>query len=802
MKISYNWIKQLIALNNTPEEISALLTKSGLEVEGLEPFESLKGGLNGFVVAEVLTCERHPDADKLSKTTVDLGNNVVVPIVCGAPNVAAGQKVIVATVGATVYPLTGEPFAIKKAKIRGEVSEGMICAEDEIGIGAGHDGILVLNTDLPNGTPAADYFGIENDIVIEIGLTPNRADAASHLGVARDLKALLNSEICLPENNIVAGNQTKVKVTVENADAAPRYTGLVIENLEVKSSPDWLKNRLKVIGLNPINNIVDATNYVLHELGQPLHAFDLAKIKGNEINVKFAAEGTKFVTLDGVERTLKANDLVIANAEEPMCLAGVFGGKDSGVSDSTTAIFLESAYFNPAVVRKSSLQHGLKTDSSFRFERGTDPNMPAYALQRAAKLILEVAGGTITSPVTDLYPNPIADFEVNVTFKNIKRLIGIEIPKEQIKTILTNLGITIAQETEEGLNLLVPPFKVDVQREADIVEEIIRIFGFDNIPTAPHLGAAFLANFPEKNPENITNTLANDLVAKGFNEIISNSLTKPSYFESLPQYPAEKHVEILNKLSEELAIMRPSLLFSGLEALAFNINRKQNNLKLFEIGKTYQKGEDKYVEENVLGLWLSGNVSDETWLAKNKKFEFSDLATALQDIFSKLNLKNITTEKISNEIFAYGIEIKLNNKTLGFAGLVNKVIAKLADLKQEVFYAELNLKSLIKAYSSSTKYAEISKFPEVRRDLALVIDKKISFDEIKKLAFKAEKKLLKEINVFDVFEGEQIGADKKSYSVSFILQDATQTLTDKQIDQSMAKLMETFEKEINALIRK
>ena len=802
MKISYNWIKQLIALNNTPEEISALLTKSGLEVEGLEPFESLKGGLNGFVVAEVLTCERHPDADKLSKTTVDLGNNVVVPIVCGAPNVAAGQKVIVATVGATVYPLTGEPFAIKKAKIRGEVSEGMICAEDEIGIGAGHDGILVLNTDLPNGTPAADYFGIENDIVIEIGLTPNRADAASHLGVARDLKALLNAEICLPENNIVAGNQNKVKVTVENAEAAPRYTGLVIENLEVKSSPDWLKNRLKAIGLNPINNIVDATNYVLHELGQPLHAFDLAKIKSNEINVKFAAEGTKFVTLDGVERTLKANDLVIANAEEPMCLAGVFGGKDSGVSDSTTAIFLESAYFNPAVVRKSSLQHGLKTDSSFRFERGTDPNMPAYALQRAAKLILEVAGGTITSPVTDLYPNPIADFEVSVTFKNIKRLIGIEIPKEQIKTILTNLGISIAQETEEGLQLLVPPFKVDVQREADIVEEIIRIFGFDNIPTAPHLGAAFLANFPEKNPENITNTLANDLVAKGFNEIISNSLTKPSYFESLPQYPAEKHVEILNKLSEELAIMRPSLLFSGLEALAFNINRKQNNLKLFEIGKTYQKGEDKYVEENVLGLWLSGNVSDETWLAKNKKFEFSDLATALQDIFSKLNLKNISTEKISNEIFAYGIEIKLNNKTIGFAGLVNKVIAKLADLKQEVFYAELNLKSLIKAYSSSTKYAEISKFPEVRRDLALVIDKKISFDEIKKLAFKAEKKLLKEINVFDVFEGEQIGADKKSYSVSFILQDATQTLTDKQIDQSMAKLMETFEKEINALIRK
>lgn len=804
MKISFNWLKNFIEINESPEEVGALLTKSGLEVEGVEEFETLPGGLKGLVIGEVLTCERHPDTDKLSKTTVDLGNGLIVPIVCGAPNVAAGQKVVVATVGATVYPLTGEPFKISKAKIRGEVSEGMICAEDEIGIGQSHDGILVLSTELPNGSPAAAYFNIETDYVLEIGLTPNRADATSHLGVARDLKALLKRDIKLADLSAFKtdSNAAKVNVSVENSEACPRYAGLTISGLKVKSSPEWLQNRLKAIGLSPINNVVDATNYILHSLGQPLHAFDLGKVKGNSIIVKTVAEGTPFITLDNVERKLKANDLVICNAEEPMCIAGVFGGVTSGVSNETTAIFLESAYFSADYVRKTSMQHGLKTDASFRFERGTDPNMPVYALKQAALLIKEIAGGEISSDLIDIYPNPIENFKVEATYRNIDRLIGKQIDHSIIKEIITAVGITIVAETNEGLSLSVPPYKVDVQREVDVIEEILRIYGFENIEVSDFLNSDFLANFPEKDNEKIKKSIANLLTDSGFNEILSNSLTSPSYYEGLTSFDASQHVNILNRLSEDLGIMRRTLLFSGLEALAYNINRKQNNLSVYEFGKSYHLIEGKYKENNHLALWKSGNSTEESWINKNVNADFHDFAASITKLIQKLNLSKVIIEKFSDEIFKAGLKYTRNNKVIISAGILQKNILKKGGLKQDVFYADIDLDAVLKGFDNKIVFGEISKFPEVRRDLALVLDKKVSFDEISKLASKTERKLLKEINVFDVFEGEQIGADKKSYSVSFLLQDNEQTLTDKQIDGTMQKLITTFEKELGALIRK
>lgn len=804
MKISFNWLKNFIQINESPEEVGALLTKSGLEVEGIEEFETLPGGLKGLVIGEVLTCERHPGADKLSITTVDLGNGVVAPIVCGAPNVAAGQKVVVATVGATVYPLTGEPFKISKAKIRGEVSEGMICAEDEIGLGQSHEGILVLSTDLPNGSPAAAYFNIETDYVLEIGLTPNRADATSHLGVARDLKALLKRDIQMTDVAAFKTDNTKSTVTVkvENTEACPRYAGLTMSGLTVKPSPEWLQNRLKAIGIHPINNVVDATNFILHDLGQPLHAFDLAKIKGNTVIVKTVAEGTPFVTLDGVERKLKANDLMICHEEAPMCIAGVFGGADAGVSESTTAIFLESAYFSADFVRKTSMQHGLKTDASFRFERGTDPNMPATALKKAALLIKEIAGGEISSELIDIYPTPVENFKVEVTFQHIDRLIGKKIDHSLIKEIITSVGIAIVAETTEGLSLSVPPFKVDVQREVDIIEEIIRIYGFENIEVGDYLNSDFLANFPEKDTEKIKRSIANLLTDSGYNEILSNSLTSPSYYEGLTAFDAGQHVNILNRLSEDLGIMRRTLLFSGLEALTYNINRKQNNLSVYEFGKSYHLVEGKYKENNHLALWKSGNATEETWINKSSSATFHDFAATITKLIQKLNLSKVTIEKFSDDIFKAGLKYTRNNKIIISAGILQKNILKKGGLKQDVFYADIDLDAVLKGFDSKIVFAEISKFPEVRRDLALVLDKKVSFDEISKLANRTERKLLKEINVFDVFEGEQIGQDKKSYSVSFLLQDNEQTLTDKQIDGTMQKLMLSFEKELGAIIRK
>jgi phenylalanyl-tRNA synthetase beta chain len=801
MKISFNWLKQHISITETSEEISAKLTKAGLEVESVEEYESLKGGLKGLVIGQVLTCEKHPGADKLSRTTVDVGDGVILPIVCGAPNVASGQKVIVAKVGATVYPTTGEPFKINKAKIRGEVSEGMICAEDEIGLGISHDGILVLNTTLPLGTPAADYFKIENDYIFEIGLTPNRADAASHLGVARDLKALLKRELIHKEQTtFTPSGSSKIEVVVENKEACPRYSGLILKGLTVKESPDWLKNRLRAIGLNPINNIVDATNYILHDLGQPLHAFDLDKIKGNKIIVKTLPKDTAFITLDGVTRKLSDKDLMICDTEKPMCIAGVFGGKESGLSTDTKNIFLESAYFSPDYIRKSSQFHSLKTDASFRFERGTDPNMTVVALLKAAALIVDIAGGFISSTITDIYPEPIQKFKIQTSYSYINRLIGKTLEKSLIKTILGGLDIIVESEKGDQLELSVPPYKVDVQRPADIVEEILRIYGYDNIELSDRLNAAYLADFPEKDKDKIQRLIGSMLAGLGFNEIVTNSMTKPVYGEFLGI--SDKSVGVLNKLSEELGVMRQSLLFSGLEIINYNINRRQKELKLFEFGKTYSKEEGKYKEGNKLSLFVTGNVHAESWNAQGKETDFYYLNSIVNAILLKLNLGDAKQQKVEINYYSQGVNYSRTNKVLVSLGKVNHKALKLTDLKQSVYFAEFDVDALLKGYKNNIQFLEINKYPEVRRDLSLVLDKNISFEQIRQLAFIQEKKLITDINVFDVYEGKNLGEGKKSYSISFILQDFEQTLTDKTIDATMQKLMNGFEKELGAVIRK
>jgi phenylalanyl-tRNA synthetase beta chain len=804
MKISYNWLKKFIDLHESPEEVGNLLTRSGLEVESIEEFETVKGGVKGMVIGKVLSCEKHPGADKLKKTTVDVGNGTILPIVCGAPNVDQGQKVIVATVGATLYPANGEPFKINKAKIRGEASEGMICAPDEIGIGHSHEGIIVLDTELPQGTPASVFFNITSDHIFEIGLTPNRADAASHLGVARDLKALLKRNVNFkPIENFKEDNNTeKVEIKIENPKACPRYTGLTISNIEVKESPEWLKHHLQSIGLSPINNIVDVTNYILHDLGQPLHAFDLDKVTGKKVIIKTLPKDTEFITLDGQKRKLAAEDLMICNAEEPMCIAGVFGGKTSGVTEQTKSIFLESAYFSADYVRKTAMHHGLKTDASFRFERGTDPNMPLYALKKAAALIKEVAGGSISSSPIDLYPAKIENFTIETSYKNIDRLIGKKIDHSLIKEILTNLDIQVISETGDNLTLSVPPYRVDVQREADIIEEIIRIYGYDNIETTDRLSSSYLADFPQKDKDQVQALISHLLVSKGFSEIITNSLTKVSYSEGIQSDEKEK-VEILNKLSEELGVLRKSVLFSGLEVLSYNINRKQKDLKLFEFGKTYHKKEPgKYSEKNHLGMYLTGSVHTESWLSPSTPIDFYYLKSIVSDILLKLNIKNVQLEPLNDLTIKTGAVIKKNDKTFASFGLVQDKLARLADIKQEVWYVDLDMDLLMKSYKKDIVFEEISKYPEVRRDLSLVLDKKVSFSQISKLALQIEKKLLKDINVFDVYEGENIGADKKSYSISFILQDNEQTLNDKTIDKVMEKLMGSFEKELGAVIRK
>ena len=804
MKISYNWLQTLLDINESPETIGSLLTGTGLEVEGIEEVETIKGGLREVVIGEVLSCEKHPDADKLSVTTVDVGAENPLPIVCGAPNVAAGQKVVVATVGATLHPHGSEqPLIIKKAKIRGAVSEGMICAEDELGLGTSHAGILVLDTKVPNGTPAAEYFGMSSDHVFEIGLTPNRADAASHFGVARDLRAVLDREVKLPsvESFKVDSHELPIGVVVENYAAAPRYCGLTVSKLTVAESPGWLRQRLTTIGVRPINNVVDITNYVCHELGQPMHAFDTAAIIGNKVVVKTLPEGTTFTTLDGVERRLSGDDLMICNAEEPMCIAGVFGGTKSGVTTRTTAVFLESAYFSPDWIRRTAQRHGLKTDASFRYERGTDPNMPLFALKRAAMLLQEIAGGVVSSEVTDLYPESVADFMVSVKYRNIDRLIGKKLERPLIHSILEKLDIGVEDETENGFTAIVPPYRVDVQREADVIEEVLRIYGFDNVELSPALGADFLSDFPLNDPDKLRLRCAEVLAANGFFEIMNNSLTKPEGQSALADELPGEPVKILNYLSEDLSEMRQTMLFGGLDTLAHNVNRRQTDLKMFEFGKTYHKLNGKYVEKQHLCVFMTGNVSAESWFEKSRAVQFHDLAGAVHRILTAMKAGGAESTPVRTKVFQSGIELALNKKPLASLGMVQPALTRKAGLKMPVWYADFDWDYLLKQYSPVVQYQEVPRFPEVRRDLSLVLEKSVSFEQLRQLAHRTERKLLRDVNVFDVFEGEAL-AGKKAYALSFTLQDEQQTLTDKVIDKTMQRLMTTFEKELGAVIRK
>jgi phenylalanyl-tRNA synthetase beta chain len=805
MKIALNWLKNYINITQSPEELSETLTNTGLEVEGMEEIETVPGGLKGLVIGEVKTCEKHPNADKLSITTVDIGEEEPVQIVCGAPNVAAGQKVVVATVNSTLYPKPDEPFKIKKSKIRGEVSMGMICAEDEIGMGASHDGIMVLDTDKPNGTPAAEYFNIESDIVYEIGLTPNRADAMGHIGAARDIKAVTGEEVRFPSilDFKVDNQDLPIKVEVENKEACPRYSGLSISGIKVAPSPDWLQNALKSIGLQPINNVVDVTNFVMHELGQPLHAFNADKISGNTIKVKNLAEGSKFITLDEKERKLSAKDLMICDGDSnPLCIAGVFGGIDSGVKDDTTKVFLESAYFSADSVRKTSQHHQLKTDASFRYERGTDPNNTVYALKRAALLIQEVAGGQISSEIQDEYPVAIPDREVMMKYKNIDRLIGKKLEQDEIHTILNRLDIETTDKNETGFKAIVPSYRVDVTREADVIEEIIRIYGFNNIALPETLSSSYMASFPEVDPVKMRKEAGLLLTANGFQEIMTNSLTKSVFSEQLDGFNSEENVEILNKLSEDLGVMRQDLMFTALDVLAYNINRRQTDLKFYEFGKVYKKINSKYKEEMRLGIYLTGKNEAENWIRKNESVKFHDLYSAVLKIFDKFNAESIENEEFHNDCFDYGLKLKIKQKEVAELGKLSKKTLKLSGLKQDVFYANINWNALLKMVNVNIQFEPVSKFPEVKRDLSLVIDDHVSYDEIKKISLKQAQYLISKIDVFDVYQGDKIEKGKKAYALSFTLQDKTKTLTDKIIDKTMEKLMKAFENEIGAIIRK
>lgn len=815
MKISYNWLKGLIDIQESAEEIGKLLTATGLEVEGIEEIESIKGGLKGFVVGEVLTCETFMVKEKqLSLTTVSIGTETPSTIVCGAANVRAGQKVIIATLGTTIYFEDGKSFVIEKRKVYGHPSEGMICAEDEIGTGHSHDGILVLDTDLPNGTPAMEYFksigkSFEADYQIEIGLTPNRADAASHLGVARDLRAVLGREIKMPsiENFKPVAKQTErrptdFEVVLENTEACPRFCGLEIRGITVKESPEWLKNALLAIGLNPISNIVDITNYICHTLGQPMHAFDADEVKGHKIVVRVPEKGTKFTTLDGTERTLSGSDLMVCNAEEPMAIAGVFGGQKSGIKNSTQNVFLEVAYFSPVWVRRTATFHGLKTDASFRYERGTDPNMPPFAIRLAAVLIQELAGGEIIDEPIDVYPNPIANFEITVKHKNINRLIGKNLDDRLVHKILKSLDIEILSDNGSEMQVSVPPYRVDVTREADVIEEILRIYGFDNIELSETLQTDFLSSFAEKDADKLQFRIIELLAANGFNEIQTLSITRPAYNQALEATAKGETVVLLNPLSEELSVMRSSLLLTGMESVAYNINRRQKDLKLFEFGRSYFKKDDKYKENKHLGVWMTGNRQSESWASPSTPLAFHDLALVVQKVLKAMKVVKYDTQEADSSVFQYGLTYLINKKPVVSLGLVKPQLAKLADVKQAVFYADFDWEYLLKQYSGKVAFVEIPKFPEVRRDLSLVIDSEVKFEQVSAIAAKTEKNLLQNINAFDVYAGEKLGEGKKSYSVSFTLIDKEKTLTDDVIDKTMQRLIAAYEKELGAVIRK
>ena len=831
MNISYKWLKRYIDLQDDAETVAKILTSIGLEVGTVEEVETIKGGLKGLVVGEVLTCEAHPNSDHLHITKVNVGGEEPLPIVCGAPNVAAGQKVIVATVGTVLYD-GDQSFTIKKGKLRGEDSWGMICAEDEIGVGTDHAGIIVLPQDTPVGMPAAEYYHIENDTIIEVDITPNRSDAASHYGVARDLYAYyrshqnnLNNPINLKKPSVedfkIDNNALPIQVNVEAPEACPRYSGVSIQGVEVKESPEWLKNSLLAIGLRPINNIVDVTNFVLHECGQALHAFDADKIKGHEIHVRYAKPGEKFVTLDGVEREMNERDLMIANKDEAMCIAGVFGGLESGVTENTKNVFLESAYFDPVTIRKTSRRHQLQTDASFRYERGCDPNNTIYVLKRAALLIQEVAGGQVAMNVTDTVNGDFKPWPVTIDINRVNSLIGKAIGEETISTILTALEIKIVEKLDNGQwKLEVPRYRVDVQRECDVVEDILRIYGYDNVEFPEKLNTS-LAYGVKPDPEKLRRRIAEQLTAQGFNEILNNSLTKVSYYEHLEQLPLANCVKIMNPLSQDLGVMRQTLLFGGLESIAHNANRKNSDLKFYEFGNCYHYNGEltnervnelaktdpliRYSEEPHLGLWLTGNKAAQSWVRKEEKTSFYQLHAYVNNILVRLgvDIAKVTVERLEHELFSDGLVMKaVNGKALGFIGIVNRKQLKAFDIDQEVFYADLDWNALIKQNKQyKAVINDLPKYPEVKRDFALLVDKTVEFADLARAAFATEKKLLKNVYLFDVYEGKNLEEGKKSYALSFILQDAENTLKDTQIENIMNRLKATFENQFHATLR-
>ena len=820
MNISYNWLKEYVNFDLTPDETAAALTSIGLETGGVEEVQTIKGGLEGLVIGEVLTCEEHPNSDHLHITTVNVGGAEPLQIVCGAPNVAAGQKVVVAVNGTKLYD-GDECFTIKRSKIRGVESNGMICAEDEIGIGTDHAGIIVLPADAVVGTPAKEYYNVKSDYVLEVDITPNRVDATSHFGVARDLAAYLKqngkpANLKRPSVDAfkIDDEVPAIEVVVENKEACLRYSGITIKNVTVKESPEWLQNRLKVIGLRPINNVVDITNYILHGVGQPLHSFDADKIKGNKVVVRSATEGAKFVTLDGVERTLTDRDLMICNVEEPMCIAGVFGGLDSGVTEQTKNVFLESATFHPTWIRKTARRFGLNTDASFRYERGLDPNQTVEVMKRAALLIQEVAGGTITGAIQDIYPVPVAPYRVELTYDKVNTLIGKVIPVETVKSILESLEMKIVSETAEGLVIDVPVYRIDVQRDVDVIEDILRIYGYNNVEFSDNVKSNLSYQTPTDRSYKLQNLISEQLCGCGFNEILNNSLTRSAYYDNLSTYPVSHCVMLMNPLSADLNCMRQTLLFGGLESVEHNAKRKNGNIRFFEFGNCYdynidhkKEGETlaEFSEDYRLGLWVSGSRVDNNWAHPNEKSSVYELKAYVENILVRLgvNLQKVIFGNLANDIYSAGLSITTSSgRQLGTMGIVSPKICKELDIETDVYYAELSWTLLMKEIKKSkVTFSEISKFPAVKRDLALLLEKNVQFAEIEKIATESERKLLKDVALFDVYEGKNLPAGKKSYAVSFYLQDEGKTLNDKQIDAIMKKIQTNLEQKLGAQLR-
>ena len=820
MNISYNWLKEYLDFDLQPEEVAEALTSIGLETGSVEEVQTIKGGLEGLVIGEVLTCEAHPNSDHLHVTTVNVGSGEPLQIVCGAPNVAAGQKVVVAVNGTKLYDGDKE-FTIKRSKLRGVESNGMICAEDEIGVGTDHSGIIVLPDSAVVGTPAKEYYNVKSDYVLEVDITPNRVDATSHYGVARDLAAYLKqhgkpAELKRPsvDNFQIDVDAPAITIEVQNTEACPRYSGITIKNVTVKESPEWLQNRLRTIGLRPINNVVDITNFILHGLGQPMHAFDAGKIKGNKIIVRPAHAGDKFVTLDGVERTLTDRDLMICNSEEPMCIGGVFGGLDSGVTEQTTDVFLESANFHPTWIRKTARRFGLNTDSSFRYERGLDPNVTIYILKYAAMLVKELAGGQITGAIQDIYPKVFEPYKVSLTYEKINSLTGKVIPVETVKSIVQSLEMNITEETPEGLHLEVPVYRIDVQRDVDVIEDILRIYGYNNVEFTEHVKSSLSYKTPTDHSYAMENLISEQLTGCGFNEILNNSLTRSAYYEKLTTYPAEHCVMLMNPLSADLNCMRQTLLFGGLESIEHNSKRKNGNIRFYEFGNCYtytqenkKEGETlaQFDEDYRLGLWLCGYRVENNWAHANESSSVYELKAYVENILVRLgiNVKKLIFGNLSNDIYDAGLSITTPaGKTLGTLGIVNHKIRKAMDIDMDVYYAELDWKALMKeTKKNKVTYTELSKYPSVKRDLALLIDKSVQFAEIQKIATESERKLLKDVVLFDVYEGKNLPAGKKSYAVSFILEDETKTLNDKQIDAIMKKIQTNLEQKLGAQLR-